>query len=88
MQVPTQVTNAAALARASSRIQQLAEPWVKKVTCCYEYGPVESAIRPVRRHHLGLCMAGMLGRGEGTGAQSLGALFMAALDVLLSMRLM
>ncbi|KAM4673907.1 sperm microtubule associated protein 2-like isoform 2-T2 [Amazona ochrocephala] len=47
--VPTQVTNAAALARASSRIQQLAEPWVKKVTCCYEYGPFESAILPVSK---------------------------------------
>lgn len=49
MQVPTQVTSAAALARASSWIQQLAEPRVKKVTCCYEYGPFESAIRPVSK---------------------------------------
>uniref|UniRef100_A0A672U274 Testicular haploid expressed gene protein-like n=2 Tax=Strigops habroptila TaxID=2489341 RepID=A0A672U274_STRHB len=47
--VPTQVTSAAALARASSWIQQLAEPRVKKVTCCYEYGPFESAIRPVSK---------------------------------------
>lgn len=87
MQVPTQVTNAAALARASSWIEQLAEPWVKKVTCCYEYGPFESAIRLVRQHHLGLCMAGMLGMG-GYRGQSLGALFRAALDELLLVRLM
>lgn len=87
LQVPTQVTNAAALARASSRLQRLAEPCVRKVTCCYEHSFPESVIRPVRQQHLGPCMTGSLGRGEGTGALSLVALFMAALDVLLSVRL-
>ncbi|XP_010083748.1 PREDICTED: testicular haploid expressed gene protein, partial [Pterocles gutturalis] len=44
-EVPTQVT--AVVARASSRLQRLAEPRVREVTCCYEYGFPESVIRPV-----------------------------------------
>lgn len=67
MQVPTQVTNLAVLARASSRLQRLAEPRVRKVTCCYERGFLESVIRPVRQHHPGPRVAGKLGRGEGAG---------------------
>ncbi|XP_009873044.1 PREDICTED: testicular haploid expressed gene protein-like, partial [Apaloderma vittatum] len=43
-EVPTQVTN---VTRASSRLQRLAEPRVRSVTCCSELGPLESAIRPV-----------------------------------------
>ncbi|KAM6400745.1 sperm microtubule associated protein 2-like [Pluvialis apricaria] len=48
-EVPTQVTNVAALARASSRLQRLAEPRIRKVTCCYEHSFLESAIRPVSK---------------------------------------
>ncbi|KAM7112474.1 sperm microtubule associated protein 2-like isoform 3-T3 [Ciconia maguari] len=48
-EVPTQVTNVAALARASSRLQCLAEPRVRKVTCCYEHSFPESVIRPVSK---------------------------------------
>ncbi|XP_009579075.1 PREDICTED: testicular haploid expressed gene protein-like, partial [Fulmarus glacialis] len=48
-EVPTQVTNVAAVARASSRLQHLAEPRVRKVTCCYDHGFPESVIRPVSR---------------------------------------
>ncbi|XP_035746287.1 testicular haploid expressed gene protein-like [Egretta garzetta] len=48
-EVPTQVTNLAVLARASSRLQRLAEPRVRKVTCCYERGFLESVIRPVSK---------------------------------------
>ncbi|XP_009949179.1 PREDICTED: testicular haploid expressed gene protein, partial [Leptosomus discolor] len=48
-EVPTRVTNVAALARASSRLQRLAEPRVRKVTHCYEHGFPESVIRPVSK---------------------------------------
>ncbi|KAM6362539.1 sperm microtubule associated protein 2-like isoform 1-T1 [Alca torda] len=48
-EVPTQVTTVAILARASSRLQCLAEPRVRKVTCCYELGFPESVIRPVSK---------------------------------------
>ncbi|XP_076193653.1 sperm microtubule associated protein 2-like [Aptenodytes patagonicus] len=48
-EVPTQVTNVAALARASSRLQRLAEPRVRKVTCCYKHSFPESVIRPVSK---------------------------------------
>ncbi|CAN0058903.1 unnamed protein product [Bubo scandiacus] len=48
-EVPTRVTNAAALARASSRLQRLAEPRVREVTCCYECSFLESVIRPVSK---------------------------------------
>ncbi|XP_040981196.1 testicular haploid expressed gene protein-like isoform X1 [Aquila chrysaetos chrysaetos] len=48
-EVPTKVTNAAALARASSRLQRLAEPRVRKVTSCYECSFPESVIRPVSK---------------------------------------
>ncbi|KAM7112473.1 sperm microtubule associated protein 2-like isoform 2-T2 [Ciconia maguari] len=44
-----EVTNVAALARASSRLQCLAEPRVRKVTCCYEHSFPESVIRPVSK---------------------------------------
>ncbi|XP_009994272.1 PREDICTED: ADP-ribosylation factor-like protein 9 [Chaetura pelagica] len=46
-EVPTQVTHAAISARASSRLQCLAEPRVRKVTCCYDNSFPESVIRPV-----------------------------------------
>lgn len=65
MQVPTQVTNV--LARSSSRLQCLAGPRVVKASSYYENIYPEAVIRPVRQHHPGLCMAGTLGRGEGTG---------------------
>ncbi|XP_075607768.1 sperm microtubule associated protein 2-like isoform X1 [Balearica regulorum gibbericeps] len=87
-EVPTQVTNVVAMARASSRLQRLAEPRVRKVTCCYELSFPESVIHPVRQHRPGPCTAGMLGRGEGTGTQWLAALCMAALPVLLPVSLM
>ncbi|XP_010294366.1 PREDICTED: testicular haploid expressed gene protein-like, partial [Phaethon lepturus] len=48
-EVPTQVKNVTALARASSRLQHLAEPRVKEVTCCYEHSFPESVIRPVSK---------------------------------------
>ncbi|XP_026703645.1 testicular haploid expressed gene protein-like isoform X1 [Athene cunicularia] len=48
-EVPTRVTNAAALARASSRLQRLAEPRVREMTCCYECSFLESVIRPVSK---------------------------------------
>lgn len=87
MQVPTRVANFPALARASSRLQHLAVPRVKKETYCYKHSFLESVIRPVRQCHPGACTGGTLGRGEGLIAQFLMALFMAALDVLLSVRL-
>ncbi|KAM6071949.1 sperm microtubule associated protein 2-like [Theristicus caerulescens] len=48
-EVPTQVTNAVASARASSRLQHLAEPRVREVTCCYEHSFPESVICPVSK---------------------------------------
>ncbi|XP_014798612.1 PREDICTED: testicular haploid expressed gene protein-like [Calidris pugnax] len=48
-EVPTQITTAAALASASSRVQRLAEPRVRKVNCCYEHSFLESVIRPVSK---------------------------------------
>ncbi|XP_074003675.1 sperm microtubule associated protein 2-like [Numenius arquata] len=48
-EVPTQMTTAAALARASSRLQCLAEPRVRKVNCCYEHSFPESVICPVSK---------------------------------------
>ncbi|XP_008946467.1 PREDICTED: ADP-ribosylation factor-like protein 9, partial [Merops nubicus] len=47
-EVPAPVTNVA-LARASSRLEHLAEPRVRKVTCCYEHSSPESVIRPVSK---------------------------------------
>ncbi|XP_009976118.1 PREDICTED: testicular haploid expressed gene protein-like, partial [Tauraco erythrolophus] len=48
-EVPTRVTNVAASARASSRLQRLAEPRVREVTCFYEDSFLESVIRPVSK---------------------------------------
>ncbi|XP_075276233.1 sperm microtubule associated protein 2-like isoform X1 [Opisthocomus hoazin] len=48
-EVPTRVANIAALARAPSRLQRLAEPRVRKVTCCYEHSFPEAVIRPVSK---------------------------------------
>ncbi|XP_053921212.1 testicular haploid expressed gene protein-like isoform X2 [Cuculus canorus] len=48
-ELPTKVTNAAALARASSRIQHLAEPRIRKITYLYENIFLESVIRPVSK---------------------------------------
>nr|XP_009479922.1 PREDICTED: testicular haploid expressed gene protein-like [Pelecanus crispus] len=48
-EVPTRVTNVAALARASSRLQRLAEPRIRKVTCFYEHSFLESVIHPVSK---------------------------------------
>ncbi|XP_067993422.1 sperm microtubule associated protein 2-like [Melanerpes formicivorus] len=51
-EVPTQVTNAAALAKASSRLQLLAKPRVREVNCCYENICPESVIRPLSKFSL------------------------------------
>ncbi|XP_010134842.1 PREDICTED: testicular haploid expressed gene protein-like [Buceros rhinoceros silvestris] len=48
-EVPTRVANTPALVRASSRLQHLAEPRVRKETCCYEHSFLESVIRPVSK---------------------------------------
>lgn len=75
MQVPTQVSRLATSAKASARVQKLAEPLVKELACCTRHNQPGFVISMVRQHHPGPCMDGTLGRGEGTGAQSLVALF-------------
>lgn len=75
MQVPTVVSKFATSASASARIQELAEPLIREMTCCSRHTHPGPAISTVRQHLPGPYMDGTLGRGEGTGAQSLVALF-------------
>ncbi|XP_071413198.1 sperm microtubule associated protein 2-like [Pithys albifrons albifrons] len=48
-EVPTQVSTSAALARASLRLERLAEPCIRQVTCCYKHSNPESLIHPVSK---------------------------------------
>lgn len=75
MQVPTQVSSLATSAQASARVQKLAEPLIKELACCTRHNQPGFVISMVRQHHPGPCMDVTLGRGEGTGAQSLVVLF-------------
>lgn len=87
LQVPIQVSSLAISASASARVQKLAEPVIRELTCCTTHTKPGVVMSPVRKHHLGHNMDGTSDRGEGTGAQLFVALFVSALDVLLSMRL-
>lgn len=51
MQVPTQVSRLATSAKASARVQKLAEPLVKELACCTRHNQPGFVISMVRQHH-------------------------------------
>lgn len=80
MQVPTQISSFAVSAKASARVEKLAEPLIREMTCCSKHTKPGVVISTVRQHHPGSYMDGTSGRAVGTDAQSLVPLFLSALE--------